>query len=287
MVDSKHLVQKIEQDVFLIWKNLGETPLQALNHLREQEGFDSDIKMTYAGRLDPLAEGQLLILMGEECKNKDKYLGLDKEYEVEILFGANTDTGDVMGIINKQAKTAKQGLAVLAESKGEIDKVLQKFVGKVSWPYPIFSSKTVQGKPLFLWALEGKLSEIGEMPTRESEIYELELLGGSSSKLSVSELREQVHQKINSIPKVPENIVGGKDTKRLGQDFRRVEVLQGWADFFVENSKNQITSFEVIRIRCKCSSGTYMRTLAQKIGEEFGKGALALSIVRTQIIGII
>jgi len=53
--------------------------------------------MTYAGRLDPLAEGLLLVLTGEECKNKEKYLGLDKEYEVDVLFGFATDTYDILG----------------------------------------------------------------------------------------------------------------------------------------------------------------------------------------------
>ena len=66
-----------------IYKNLGETPLQALERFRAKmvkNGMaDSAIKsawqkapMTYAGRLDPLAEGELLILIGDECKNKDK-----------------------------------------------------------------------------------------------------------------------------------------------------------------------------------------------------------------------
>ncbi len=298
----------------MIYKNLGETPLQALERLRESEGLGAEVKMTYAGRLDPLAEGELLILIGEECKQKEKYLGLDKEYEVEILLGAQTDTGDVMGkIIGSfellvDSKIPRQGLGV-----DEIEEVLHKFTGKISWPYPAFSSKIVQGKPLFLWALEGKIGEV-EIPVRESEIYELELLRGSTSKLSMSELREQVHQKINSIAPVPENIINGVDSKRLGADFRRTEVLASWADFFEnvartpyrsctpcgyfsENTSQGLAEvsqtssplatgqeFEVIKIRCKCSSGTYMRTLAQKIGEELGTDALALSIVRTEIV---
>ena len=54
------------------------------------------------GRLDPLAEGVLLILIGDECKNKEKYLGLDKEYEVAIIFGISTDTGDALGLATKE-----------------------------------------------------------------------------------------------------------------------------------------------------------------------------------------
>lgn len=71
----------------LIYKHIGETPLEALERFRREQGIAADVPMTYAGRLDPMAEGLLLILLGEECKNKEKYLGLDKEYEVEVLFG--------------------------------------------------------------------------------------------------------------------------------------------------------------------------------------------------------
>ncbi len=292
--------RKVKEGVFLVWKEVGETPLQALERLRKQEGIEPDVKMTYAGRLDPLAEGELLILTGGECKKKDEYLGLDKVYEVEILLGAQTDTDDVMGKMVEGGEL-KDGDVVsddidisiydpLIKSHmgfderidyGHVRKILQKFTGNVTWPYPIFSSKTVQGKPLFLWALEGKAGEV-EIPARESKIYELELLSTSTTKLS--ELRELVHSKINSIAKVSENIVNGKDTKRLGQDFRRAEVLKSWAEFFEKCSRGPLEHLEVVKVRCKCSSGTYMRTLARKVGEELGIPALALSIVRTEIV---
>ena len=53
--------------------------------------------MTYAGRLDPMASGLLIVLAGEETKNKEKYLNLDKEYLFEVLFGFKTVTYDFLG----------------------------------------------------------------------------------------------------------------------------------------------------------------------------------------------
>ncbi len=271
--DRRHSVLRVAQDVFSIWKEVGETPLEALERLREVKGLDGDVKMTYAGRLDPLAEGELLILIGEECKKKEEYLELDKEYEVEILLGAQTDTGDVMGRIVDSLEFVVDGI-----SNDTLSSVLQDFVGKVSWPYPAFSSKTVQGKPLFLWALEGNIDEV-EIPVRESEIYELELL--DNKQIILSDLREEVHTKINSVKPVPKNV----ESKKLGADFRRAEVLKSWANFFDKCPERRSGHrFEVIKVRCKCSSGTYMRTLAQKIGAELGSPALALSIMRTKIM---
>src|SRR3989344_4155540 len=83
---------------FVIKKVLGETPLQALERLRVEKDFPHDLAMTYAGRLDPMAEGKLLILTGEDCKRRERYDGLDKEYVFEIAFGIESDTGDILGI---------------------------------------------------------------------------------------------------------------------------------------------------------------------------------------------
>lgn len=246
----------------IIWKEVGETPLQALERHREEAGIARGVPMTYAGRLDPLAEGQLLILIGGECKEKEKYLGLDKEYEVDVLLGLSTDTGDPMGLITASGPGNSWSIE-------QIQAVLPQFVGKHTWAYPAFSSKTVQGKPLFLWSLEGRIGEI-EIPTREVEIYEIELLGSRSTKL-----REEVLSKIASI--TPDNA----ESKRLGADFRREAVLKSWERMFQEFPR---TSWQVVRVRVRCSSGTYMRTLAERLGEALSIPALALSIVRTKIM---
>ena len=79
-------------NVIIAYKNIGETPLECLERHRKERSIDKDIPMTYAGRLDPMAEGLMILLVGEECKNKDKYLGLDKTYEFKILVGFSTDT---------------------------------------------------------------------------------------------------------------------------------------------------------------------------------------------------
>jgi len=86
------------ENILLLNKKEGETPLEALNALRHKRGKKyQDIKMTYAGRLDPMASGVLLVLLGEETKNKEKYIALDKEYEFEVLFCVATDTYYILG----------------------------------------------------------------------------------------------------------------------------------------------------------------------------------------------
>ena len=87
--------------VINVYKKCGETPLDCINKLKNDDSNLRFLPMTYAGRLDPLAEGVLFILIGDECHKKDEYLSLGKVYEVDILFGFATDTYDVMGVFTK------------------------------------------------------------------------------------------------------------------------------------------------------------------------------------------
>ena len=74
-------------------KPLGLSPLDLIQSL-PQEGH----KYSFAGRLDPMARGKMIVLQDEECKNQDLYCGLDKTYEFSILYGFQTDTYDVLGL---------------------------------------------------------------------------------------------------------------------------------------------------------------------------------------------
>jgi tRNA pseudouridine55 synthase len=112
------------EKVLKLYKNLGETPLECLERFRVSNPEYANEKMTYAGRLDPMAEGLLIALVGEECKKKDEYLGLDKEYVFEVLFGFQSDTYDILGIPK------------IAEKK---DFEIQSFVGKRVQEYPAYS----------------------------------------------------------------------------------------------------------------------------------------------------
>ena len=62
--------------VLSIYKPIGVTPNQIIEKLREAQPEYQDIKIGFAGRLDPLAHGLLLLMTGDETKDRDKYLGL-------------------------------------------------------------------------------------------------------------------------------------------------------------------------------------------------------------------
>ncbi len=258
------------QKVYTMYKLIGETPLEALERFRvEQIGsartqndqtlgtFWSNIPMTYAGRLDPMAEGKLLILIGDECKNKERYLDLDKEYEIDILFGIETDTYDLLGLITSQSTSEALGAIDL----DAIVQGLNVYIGPCTQQYPPYSSKTVDGKHLHELARAGSLPE--EMPTKQVEIHGITLL--KTGTITEHVLLQRITH----------------DSALVHGDFRQEEILKLW--------RQNLTSsriFNVLSIRVACSSGTYMRSLAHRIGADTGLGAIALSIKRTNIHGL-
>lgn len=285
--------------VFFLKKKVSQTPLELLKEFKKTKRFlrwqikaekickkrrgnkegCSKIPLAYAGRLDPMAEGKMLILAGEACKKREKYLNLDKEYVFEILLGFSSDTRDILGIVKKDIEFYKKKDFVNFKDRyffviylqEKVKKILEKMVGKSLMEYPAFSSKAVGGKPLFLWALENKISQV-EIPKKEVEIFKIKLQ--KIFFIKKKNLEKNVFSKINNLKKVEEA------SKKLGEDFRRKEVLESWENSLREFSPNQ--NFLVLKIKTKVSSGTYMRNLAQEIGEKLGTTALAYSIKRTK-----
>lgn len=245
------------QKILNIYKPKGLTPLQTIHLLRKKFPEYKDQTIGFAGRLDPLAHGVLLLMIGEETtKEKDKYLNLPKEYEFEVVFGVATDTYDALGLLqnNKSMKRSSNNL------QAEIEDFIKQKIGKQTQTYPPYSSKTVMGKPLYLWARENKLSEI-TIPEREIKIFTFTLLGIDS--LSTEKLKSEVIKQID--------LVNG--------DFRQKEIKEMW-NTFLDTTKMQ--TFITARFRIECSSGTYVRSLINALGKKTGSGAIALDILRTK-----
>ncbi|PIP87204.1 hypothetical protein COW81_01465 [Candidatus Campbellbacteria bacterium CG22_combo_CG10-13_8_21_14_all_36_13] len=236
--------------VLKLYKEMGETPLNVIERFKEENPEYSEEKMTYAGRLDPMAEGLLLVLCGDEIYNKEKYLGLKKEYEFEVLFGVSTDTGDALGIVG-----VVESKIISEEVLKEVSKV---FVGKRIQKYPDYSSKTINGVPMWKKARLGDLSN--EIPDHEIEVFNLELI--STKKLIGNEIKEIVIEKI----------------KKIDGDFRQMEIINSW-----QEKIDDMGQFFVAKFIANVSSGTYIRVLANEIAEEVNTKGIAFSIKRTKI----
>ena len=247
----------------VVQKYVGETPLEALERLRATLQLSEDTPLAYAGRLDPMASGTLLILIGDECKRQAEYHDLDKEYLFSVLFGISSDTGDVLGIL----KSCTKRTVAMSEIK-ELARIL---IGKIELPYPHFSSKTVRGKPLHIWTLEGRLSEI-EIPIKRSVLHQLKCTGIET--IQGRSVSERALIKIHTVTEVTE------ESKQLGKNFRRDAVRSSWDAFAAQHGEE---IFQIAHFRCVASSGTYMRSLSEEIAKLLGTCGLAYAIERTSI----
>lgn len=237
--------------VHLIEKTRGETLAMLLDRFRELHNLDHRTKLTYAGRLDPMAEGLVIILAGEDRFQKDTLLGLDKEYVVEVLLGVGTDSLDPLGRIHT--------VAFKHFEQGSIATVVKEMENITVLPYPVYSSVPVAGAPLFVHARAGKQVDV---PLKKVKIYEAQI-----ENIRTENLKDLVEEIVCSVQKV------------MG-DFRQQETVVCWQELLKENSDQQIT---LVRLRIRASSGTYMRVLAQWLGEQLGVPALAYMIRRTKI----
>lgn len=216
--------------------------------------------MGYAGRLDPMAEGVLLILVGDELKNQKEYWALDKEYEAKILLGAETDTYDILGL-PKIPNPKSQITNKFQSPKSKIQKTLESFQGEYTFDYPPYASRKVKGKPLFWWARRGKLSEI-KIPTKTVQIHEIELLDVQS--VAKEKLQNRILKNISLV---------------MG-NFRQKQIKAAWKKVF---KQARAEKFVIIKIRVFASSGTYIRTIAHELGKKLGTGAALLHLKRTKV----
>jgi tRNA pseudouridine(55) synthase len=238
----------------MIEKVVGETPLQALERFRASDPSYQDVPMTYAGRLDPMASGMLLILMGDECKQREKYDGLDKIYDFEIVLGASSDSDDVLGIPHRGEP--------FSQTEAEIQTAVMQLIGTHQIPYPAFSSKTVDGKALHEYA---RANVPITRPIRSMTVHEAAYKG--LRKISAEDLLKEICATLALLSVPPTS------------DFRIERVLSGWQEALVNAG-----DFLIVSAAATVSAGTYIRSLAPFVAEKLGTSGLAYKIHRRAIL---
>ena len=129
-------------------------------------------RVGHTGTLDPFATGVMVVLVGKATRLA-RFLDKDeKEYEAEVQFGWETDTGDNTGV-----RTADCGLrtAEVAEQLASVDwhEVLSYFRGSIKQVPPMYSAKKIEGKKLYELARKGieVEREAVEVTIHKIEIY--------------------------------------------------------------------------------------------------------------------
>lgn len=196
-------------------------------------------KVGHAGTLDPMAEGVLIILIGDATKRQKDFMDTEKEYIAEIVLGIETDTYDIEGtVIRKETGNIKI-------NKKQLENTLKSFTGNIKQEVPPYSAVKIKGKPLYKYAREGKLEGI-ELPKRKVFIKEIELL--ETGELHLGGVPRAQHHLRGAYPSIKIRVVCSKGTyirslandigKKLGMGATLVSLGRARVGSFnVEDSK--------------------------------------------------
>jgi tRNA pseudouridine(55) synthase len=251
-----------------IWKKIGQSTHLLAQKMGEKIAAETkspkDKKATHTGTLDPMAEGIVVVLTGEDRFKKADFSNWKKTYEFEILFGVDTDSLDLLGLITKTIDP-KNSRNLQKENINQLTKklstIIPYFIGSQTQTQPKFSAQRVGGKSGFDLAKQKQTFEIKE---NKINIYSIKILNYKS--IPISELKKNILEKLSYI----------------SGDFRQKEIIKNWEETFSKLKKLKITTLPVFKLEAEVGKRTYVRALTRDISKEVNLPATTYSIVRTK-----
>ena len=227
-----------------------------------RDEFGHKVKVGHTGTLDPFATGLLILLSGKMTKRSNEFLKLDKVYEATLKLGYTSTTGDPEGEI-----TPYENDAIAPE-----DTLSRSIFGdgpNTERPSPVTTEQRGERQP----NLFGCPSEAAPSPQT------------GARERSEKDVSLALNCFIGKITQTPPKFSA---IKINGQ--RAYKLARQGKDFEIPSRKVTIYSIDILdchypelKIRVHCSSGTYIRTLAEDIGKALGTGAYLTALRRIQI----
>lgn len=240
-----------EDQIILVDKPAGISSFGVVAKVRGflKAKYGHKVKVGHTGTLDPFATGLLILLSGKMTKHSSEFLKKDKVYEAVLKLGFTSTTGDPEGEITRYLKSAKS--SQIAEHKDNISGFVAEGAEQCD-----------------------KISDSSHCEA--SEIDEICTLVDISRVISAF---------VGTISQTPPRFSAIKIDGQRAYKLARKDV-----DFTLPSREVEIYSIDILdyhypylTIRCHVSSGTYIRTLAEDIGEKLGTGAYLTSLRRLKI----
>jgi tRNA pseudouridine55 synthase len=155
--------------IFAVYKPPGITSAKFLDRVKERllnacgvnvqkKNFNKLLKMGHGGTLDPMAEGVLVVGVGDGCKRLSTFLSGGKEYLFELTLGKHYDTYDVTGKLLEEAEYGHVTEEMVR------DEVIPKFVGEIMQAPPAFSAIRIDGQRSYDLARANSKNPDGKAP---------------------------------------------------------------------------------------------------------------------------
>lgn len=162
----------------LINKEQGMVSFKLVSAIRQKANQKA---VGFAGTLDPLASGLMVMALGEYTKLLPYLEASDKVYEAVFRLDGVSDTGDADGVITKLNPNA-----LVRPSFDLLNKIVeQQFTGELLQVPPRHSAVQIGGRRAYDMARRG---EVFEMEARRVRIFSIEIL-----RYQFPELELRVH----------------------------------------------------------------------------------------------
>lgn len=254
-------INKIERDLYgrvsavlLINKPVGITSHDVVDGVRRAL---QTRRVGHAGALDPFADGLLIVLVGKYTQYTEALIAQDKSYFAEVVFGLQTTTQDPEGDIIDQKPVEISDLPELPILQEQLQKA---FMPKYEQSVPLFSSVKLKGEKLRVLARSAQEFEYlpdGKMKLNFANPFKYDGTVATSHIITLP--RKEV--KISALELA--SLEAETETKIVGQPI---------AGKFVS-----------LKLSVSCSKGTYIRQLAEDIGQQLELPAFLTNLRRTSI----
>ena len=246
----------------LLWKPYGITSNYFTSYIKDTYSVD---KICYAGRLDPFAQGIMLILTDNDVKSMDNNLKHDKIYNFDMLLGISTSSHDIAGTINEDTNNPNY-------THEELYTYLHDFIKTyTNQSYPLISSYVINhekyGRHPLWWYYKNNINIT--IPNKSITIFDYTIV--SISKISCKDFYNNAIERLQTV-------TNNKTLEELN------------INTYIENYKNKVklvntTDYKIkIQMELKVSSGFYIRQFCSDFGKYINVPTIAVDITRTSIL---
>ncbi len=251
------------------------------------------VKVGHTGTLDPFATGLLILLIGKGTKRAGEFLKLDKEYIATAELGVISTTGDLEGerlelvassaltdvLLSRRTLSTPPSVAPVALNKLTTSSLSRETSNNL--PTSNLSHATLNKLTTFSPSLDdyaGSSLTDERFAAAMPEHLVTEIPNKEAVEKCVQNLVGENWQRVPNFSAVK---INGQRAYKLAREGKQVEMPVRPVKIY----EIEVLEYEwpVLKFRCKVSSGTYIRTLAEDIGKALGTGAYLTALRRTQV----
>lgn len=156
--------------IISVFKPIGVTSRDCVNRIQR---WVRPFKVGHAGTLDPIAEGVLIVAVGQATRLIELLHELPKVYRGTFRMGCRSESADTETEVTPLADASVVSQETLLSQ-------IPKFVGTIQQKPPAYSAIKIDGKRAYDLARKG---ENVAMPERSVTIHRIELLSWSPSEI--------------------------------------------------------------------------------------------------------